>query len=74
MGALLNRLLQEVSWQRKYCHNCISWRWDKNIELNDGTVYVGHCGLISAMCINAVADHSKAPPPRFIHMETPVND
>jgi len=46
-----------------YCHNCNSWLWDANIHLPNGkVVFPGHCGLYSAICINAITGGDTTPP------------
>jgi hypothetical protein len=47
---------------KRYCHTCCFWEWDANIYLpNDKVAYPGHCGLMSAACVNEVADDDDKP-------------
>ena len=57
-----------------YCHSCTHWEWDKNIIAKDDgrVVFVGHCGLYSCRCVNAVVDGEPAPP-YFQSLEETIN-
>lgn len=55
---------------RKYCHQCNFWKWEPTIYLKDGSsAYPGHCAIVSARCINAMANGDT--PPDFMKLEIP---
>lgn len=57
-----------------YCHSCANWDWDKDIRTADGeAISTGHCGILSASCINKVTTDPSSRPPDYQSIEEVVH-